>query len=118
MSKSTRMLAVAGMAIAAGAMFGISPAMATGTTTQGAATSTQAATQARPADRVVGYYSSRRSCERAGRIGEAIGRWDDYDCSRAHGRRHGWWELEVSWDRHHRGDNNNNNDNNNWHRWN
>jgi hypothetical protein len=121
MGKATRMLAITGMAMIAGATIG-APAMAAAPSAAGVtATATPAAAkqvqvQARR-DRVVGYYRSRSSCEFAGRIGERRGHWDDYDCYRVHsGFRRGWWALEAQWDNHgngHHGNGNNHGHGNN-----
>jgi hypothetical protein len=99
MSKATHMLAMAGMALVAGAAFGASPAAAAPAAPQaatGATSSAVAHAQSRAGDRVVGYFSTRRACERAGRVGEFLGRWDDSDCNRVWwGPRRGWWVLTV-----------------------
>ena len=106
MGKATRSLAMAGMALIAGATVGAGPAMASAPIAQapsvlGATVSTQVAVkqvQVQSRDRVVGYYRTLRSCDHAGRLGERRGRWDSYDCDRVrHGFRRGWWALEVRW---------------------
>jgi hypothetical protein len=94
------MLTMAGMALIAGATMGASPAAAAVSTSQGNTATSQVAVgqgQNQAGDRA-GYYRTRRSCERAGRIGEWLGRWDDYDCERVRwGIRRGWWVLDVDW---------------------
>jgi hypothetical protein len=60
---------------------------------------TAAQTQARWDDDVVGYFDSRRRCERVGRFGEWRDRWEDYDCRRVYwGIHRGAWALEVDYD--------------------
>src|ERR1700712_4339394 len=112
MNKATRMLAIAGMALAAGATVGIgaSPAMAASSST---GSSTHSASQARPADRIVGFYRSYGICDRIGDIGEWQGRWDDHDCYRlGGGSRRGWYALSVSYDWN---NGNNHRGHNDWH---
>jgi hypothetical protein len=50
-------------------------------------------------DDVVGYFDTRRECERVGSFGERRDRWEDYDCTLI---RRGWhrgdWELSVERD--------------------
>jgi len=51
-------------------------------------------------DEIVGYFRTRRACERAGYIGERFNRWEDHDCERVRwGFRRGMWALEVERDR-------------------
>ena len=99
MSKATHMLAMAGMALVAGTAFGASPAAAAPAASQPTTAATSSAAvrvQSQAGDRVVGYYRTRRSCERAGRVGEFFGRWDDYNCNLLRwGHRRGWWVLSV-----------------------
>jgi len=97
MGKRVRILTVVGMALVAGAGIGASPAQATTSTGVAASKPAQVQVQAdRDRDWVAGYYRTRRSCERAGWIGERFNRWDDYECDRAYrGFRRGWWELSV-----------------------
>jgi hypothetical protein len=121
MNKATRMLAIAGMALAAGATIGASPAMAASSTTQ---SGTTVASQNQSGDRVVGYYRSYRTCDRVGDFGERTHRWDDHDCYRIrYGFRHDWYALSVDYnnwnDRNHNWNDRNNhnwNDRNNHHR--
>ena len=108
MGKRVRILTVVGMALVAGAGIGASPAQAT--TSTGVAAASPSQTQVQPdrdRDWVAGYYRTRRSCERAGWIGERFNRWDSYNCDRAYrGHRRGWWELSVEnnwWGGHDRG---------------
>jgi|tagenome__1003787_1003787.scaffolds.fasta_scaffold20962346_2 hypothetical protein len=103
MNKATRMLAIAGMALAAGATIGASPAMAASSTPQ---SSTTAAAPAPGSDRIVGFYRSYRICDRIGNIGEWSNRWDDHDCFPVRfGLHRGMWALSVSYDWHHGGGN-------------
>ena len=91
MSKATRILTMTGMALIAGATIGSAPAMAAPSATHTTAATTQSA------DRV-GYFRTRMQCERAGRIGEFLNRWDDYTCYRVpFGPRRGWYVLDVDW---------------------
>jgi hypothetical protein len=99
MSKATHMLAMAGMALVAGAAFGTTPAAAAPAAPQ-ATTGVTSAAAARPqgqaGDRFAGYYRTERICERVGRAGEFIGRWNSYDCREVSwGPRDGWWILTV-----------------------
>jgi len=105
MNKATRILAIAGMAVAGGATIaiGASPAMASSSTTS-PGTSVAAASHA--GDRIVGYFRSYGQCEQVGDRGEWTNRWDDHDCYRiSYGYRRGWVALSVSWDRYNNGDN-------------
>jgi hypothetical protein len=95
MNRITRLLAIAGMGLgAAVALAG--PAQAAGT-----GASHQAPVSAKADwgnDRVVSYFDSPGVCNTVGRIGEAQGRWDDYNCYYAGD---GDWALSVSendWD--------------------
>ena len=110
MSKATRMLAMTGMALVAGATIGAGPAAASTSTAQGTTSGTQGTQQTANANRghdwVEGYFRSRGLCERVGFIGERRGRWDDYDCDRVRRGFRSLWRLEV--ERHWRGS---------WHNW-
>lgn len=100
MNKATRTLAMAGLALTAGAAFGGTPAMAS-PAAAGPAASAQsgvAKAQSPRRDRVVGFYRTLRACDMAGRAGEHSNRWDDYDCTRVRtGMRRGTWALQASW---------------------
>jgi hypothetical protein len=90
MNKATRLLAMTGMAVAAGLTMGAGPASAATTT----------AVKAPSHDRIEGYFHSRLQCERVGHFGELRNKWDDHDCSPVRfGRHRGDWQLEVSWHR-------------------
>ncbi|HEY7273479.1 MAG TPA: hypothetical protein VH502_12165 [Actinoplanes sp.] len=103
MSKATHMLAMAGMALVAGAAFGSTPAVAAPQATSVSASSSVVRTPSQGGDRFAGYYRTRGVCERVGRAGEFIGRWDHHDCERVWwGPRRGWWILTVD-DRWHGG---------------
>jgi hypothetical protein len=98
-----RVLTVAGMGLLAGATLGMGPAQAAADT--GQANTSASASQHRNHwgnDEVVGFYRNVWACERAGRIGERFGAWDDYDCERVRGSfRRGAWALVVDdndWD--------------------
>jgi hypothetical protein len=118
MSKATHMLAMAGMALVAGAAFGASPAAAAPAAPQASTSATSSAaapTQSQPGDRFGGYYRTRGACERVGRAGVFIGRWNSYECDPVRrGPRHGWWVLTLTdrwhgdsnggdWGHHHNG---------------
>jgi hypothetical protein len=64
--------------------------------------------QHRDRDFVAGYFSSERACEREGRRGEFIHKWDDYECDYVRfGFHRGMWQLEAErdgWDGDWRGD--------------
>jgi hypothetical protein len=96
MSKATRMLAMAGMAIVAGATMAVGPAVAASAAPQGSTVTTQSVQEQSKAsrDRVVGIYRSRRVCEWEGRRGEFRDRWDWYRCEPV---RWGRWALRVGW---------------------
>ena len=102
MSKATRMLAMAGMALVAGATFSTTPAAAATSTAQGTTAVKQSTQQKAEANRgrdwIVGYYRTRSQCERVGYIGERFNRWDEHECDPV--RRGGrlFWRLEVEQD--------------------
>ncbi|HET6480120.1 MAG TPA: hypothetical protein VFG35_08800 [Actinoplanes sp.] len=93
MNRVARLLAVTGLALGTAVAIGAVPAQAATGTTQGASN------QARPYwddDETVGYFRSRHTCERVGRLGEIRDRWDDYDCERVRrGHYRDAWRLEV-----------------------
>ncbi len=100
MNKTMRTLTMAGLGLLAGATLGTGPVQAAPTTGQ-AATGHSAGQQQnnRFDEEVVGYYRNIFACERAGRIGERFGAWDDYDCERVRwGFRRGAWALVVEED--------------------
>jgi Ni/Co efflux regulator RcnB len=104
MSKATRILAMAGMALVAGATIGAGPAAASASTAQGTTSATQSTQQANKNDRsrewVQGYYRTRGQCERVGYIGERFNRWDDHDCERVRRGFRVFYRLEVERDWH------------------
>ena len=125
MSKATRMLAMTGMALVAGATMAAGPAAASTSTAQGTTSATQSAAQQsdRHRDRewVEGYYRTRFQCERVGRIGERFDRWDDYECDRVRRGFRILWRLEVErywhggdWDNHGGNWDNDDNDGGHW----
>jgi hypothetical protein len=97
------MLAMAGMALVAGATFSAGPAAASTSTAQGTTAGKQSTQQqagtGHGREWTEGYYFSRRQCERVGRIGEIRNRWDDYDCERVRRNFRTIWRLEVERDR-------------------
>ncbi|HEY0000549.1 MAG TPA: hypothetical protein VGB74_08850 [Actinoplanes sp.] len=113
MNKTTRTLAMSGIAVAAGLTMGVGPASAApGTTAAGSTTSAASTTSAgfgaaSSSDhrwgngRVVGYFRTASACVRMGKIGEFRHKWDDSDCDFVRrGFHRGQWQLTVSWDRH------------------
>ena len=101
MNRITRMLTITSLGLFAGITIGAGPAMAAANTGQGAVKSSTADTTAKPGDRVAGYYDSRDECRIAGRIGERLGRWDDWNCYPVGGGWHdGDWELVVDYNWH------------------
>lgn len=117
MSKATRMLAMAGMALVAGATFSAGPAAASSSTAQGTTVAKQSTTQKAAADRgrdwVQGYYRTYGQCNRVGWIGERRGVWDDYDCERVRRGFRTFYRLEVERDWH-GGGHGHGNGNGNW----
>ncbi|MGX6607351.1 hypothetical protein ACWKSP_35280 [Micromonosporaceae bacterium Da 78-11] len=95
MNKATRALAMAGMAVAAGATIGAGPAFAspsTPSTTESGKTAAAAADRGR----TVGYFRSANACFRAANINESRSRFLDFECSRVRfGPRRGWVALTV-----------------------
>ncbi|BCJ46784.1 hypothetical protein GCM10010168_36940 [Actinoplanes ianthinogenes] len=95
MNKAQRVLALAGMGFAAGAMIGMGPAQAAPSATP---TSSGGGSATRASDwgdeHVVGYYRTEWSCERAGWTGKRYGAWYDYDCDPV---RYGWrgWVFRL-----------------------
>ena len=101
MNRVTRMLTITGLGLFAGITIGAGPAMAATNTGQSAVKSSTAGSTAKPGDRVAGYYDSRDECRIAGRIGDRLGRWDDWNCYPVGGGWHdGDWVLVVdyNWD--------------------
>lgn len=109
MKNAKRMLALAGITLAAGAMLGITPAQAAPATPQ---SSSAATAKSGPYNDwwgdqyVVGYYNSEWQCRKAGWWGERRNAWSDYSCYPAWGINN-WgrvWVLQVEendwrWDR-------------------
>ncbi|GAA0496444.1 hypothetical protein Ade02nite_17150 [Paractinoplanes deccanensis] len=101
MKAATRILTIVGLSLVTGVtMAGPAQAATAGSSSQG---TTQ--TQVRPwddDDDVVGYYDTRRQCERAGWRGERRDWWVDFDCDLV---RRGWhrgdWKLTVDRDDDH-----------------
>jgi hypothetical protein len=103
MNRITRMLTVTSLGLFAGITIGAGPAMAAANTGQGAVMSSTADATAKPGDRVAGYYDSRDECRLAGRIGDRLGRWDDWNCYPGGGWHDGDWVLVVDYNWHHGG---------------
>ena len=98
MNRTTRTLAMAGLALTAGAAFGATPALASPAPAgPAAAAKSSAAKPPNPRrDRGVGFYRTLRACDLVGRSGEHRDRWDDYDCTRVRtGMRRGTWALQA-----------------------
>src|SRR3954463_12814760 len=103
MNKVTRMLAMAGISLAATAMIGAGSASAASAATASVdkAPSTAAKAGFPGRTKVVGYYRNAFTCHRVGNAGEWRHRWDDHDCSRVPPHFHrGMWVLVVKWNRH------------------
>ena len=119
MSKATRMLTMAGMALVAGATFSAGPAAASTSTAQGTTAAKQSTQQKADANRgrdwVQGYYRTYGQCNRVGWIGERRGLWDDYDCERVRRGFRTFYRLEVERDWHGGGHWNNGNGNGHGH---
>jgi hypothetical protein len=102
MKTATRILAIAGAGLMSGTVLGVGPAQAATGTGQGPAG--LSVSQAQPPDwndDVIGYYNSRRLCERIGRAGQWSDRWESYDCDFVRwGYHRGAWRLSVDrgWD--------------------
>ncbi|WP_430781954.1 hypothetical protein [Actinoplanes sp. G11-F43] len=99
MKNAKRMLALASMTLAAGAMLGITPAQATpadAATTTGSATAKSGPYWDWDDEYVVGYYYNQWECNKAGWWGERNRAWSDYYCFPAWVP--GWgnvWVLQV-----------------------
>jgi hypothetical protein len=104
MNRITRMLTITGLGLFAGITIGAGPAMAATNTGQGAVKSSTTEATAKPGDSVADYYDSRDECRIAGRIGDRLGRWDDWNCFPV---RTGWhegdWVLVVDYNNWHGG---------------
>ncbi|KUL30755.1 hypothetical protein [Actinoplanes awajinensis] len=103
MTKTMRLLTMAGMGLLAGATLAAGPAQAAPAAGQAKNTTTATTQGARwGSDEVVGYYRDFWSCEQAGRTGDRFGAWEDYDCVRVRvGFRGGAFALVVDdndWD--------------------
>src|SRR3954454_1250458 len=89
MNRITRLLAMAGMGLGAAVALAGPAQASTGDTSH----HTTAVAKAGWGSEIVEYYSNPVSCNRAGRLGEIRGDWDDYDCYRVGIR---GWALSVS----------------------
>ncbi len=100
MNRITRMLTMSGLGLLAGATMIAGPATASAGTGQGATQSSSSAGQASSAhrDHVAGVYRSYRACVIAGRIGERLDRWEDFDCERRGFGFRTRFVLEVEYD--------------------
>ncbi|WP_328470328.1 hypothetical protein OHA21_04255 [Actinoplanes sp. NBC_00393] len=93
-----RLLALAGMSLAAGAMIATGPAQAAPAAGQSTGTTAGYHVQsyADDYDYVVGYYRWQRQCRNAGWTGVKFGAWDKFKCSPVRISWRSWaWELEV-----------------------
>ena len=102
MNKTTRMLAMTGIALAAGLTVGAGPASAAPAAPAAPATaSVQADHKFKPSnDKFMGYFRSPSACIKTGRIGKLRHKWDSFDCDRvSRGSHRGQYSLTVSWDR-------------------
>jgi hypothetical protein len=101
MNKTTRTLAMSGIAVAAGLTMGVGPASAAPATTSTTTNAASSSDHRFDDGRVVGYYRTASACFRAGKVGEFRNKWDDSDCDVVRrGFHRGQWQLTVSWDRH------------------
>jgi hypothetical protein len=101
MNRITRMLTITGLGLVAGVTIGAGPAMAATNTGQGAVKSSTADATVKPGDSVAGYFDSRVECLIAGRIGDRLGRWDDWNCFPVRdGWHYGDWVLVVDYNWH------------------
>jgi len=103
MSKATHALAMAGMAVIAGALIGAGPAAASAPTVQPTTTATQSTVsrvlvQGLENDPEVRYYRTLKLCNRAGSLGVREGDWDEYDCDRGKGSKRKLWKMTPFWD--------------------
>jgi hypothetical protein len=101
MKTATRILALAGAGLMSGAVVGAGPAQAATSIRQAPAGLSASQAQGDHDDDVIGYFWSRRACERVGRAGEWADRWEDHDCEFVRwGYHRGQWRLEVDrgWD--------------------
>ncbi|UWP78446.1 hypothetical protein [Dactylosporangium fulvum] len=103
MRNTQRILALAGMTLAAGAVLGMNATVASAATTKGGQVTVA---QPGPGDRggdgrndnrdhrkkrdrhwTVGHYANKKLCNWVGMAGEWRGRWDDYDCYKTKSRK-------------------------------
>jgi hypothetical protein len=101
MNRAMRMLTLVGLGLMTGATIGATPALAADGAGQAATKPSTVKVQPHGGDdeEIVGYFRTRRACERAGWIGERFNRWEDHDCERVRwGFRRGMWALEVERD--------------------
>ncbi len=96
MNKATRILAMAGLALTAGAAFSATPAMASPITPAASAQSAGHHVQTMGGNRLVGFFRTKRACETVGRNGEHRNRWNDFSCAAVHAGKHrGTFALRV-----------------------
>jgi hypothetical protein len=93
MNRTVRVLLMSGVAVAAGMAFS-APAMAATSSTSSTSTTVQSSPRH---GWVEGHFRTSSQCDRTGRIGRFLGRWDHYSCDYVwRGRNRGSWELTVS----------------------
>jgi hypothetical protein len=92
MNRIIRTLTVAGLGVFAAVSVGAGPAMAATGAKQSPVKPTSPSAASRT--RILDVYPNRVSCEIAGRLGERVGDWDDYDCDRTFGG----YALRISFD--------------------
>jgi len=100
MNGITRLLAITGIGLAAGASIGAGTAQAaTGAGHDGThRVAARAGAHWNDDNDIAGYFDSPILCERVGRIGELRDRWDGYNCYPIRfGFHRGAWALEVSY---------------------
>ncbi|GGM84251.1 hypothetical protein ACFFX1_07000 [Dactylosporangium sucinum] len=116
MRNTQRILALAGMTLAAGAVIGMNAGVASAATTQAEKTTVakpgpndkKPGSDFRNGDRrgggdrtwTVGFFKNKKACEWAGKIGKWHGDFDDYDCYRINRK---GTNILVAHDYRHRG---------------
>ncbi|WP_328465140.1 hypothetical protein OHA21_42800 [Actinoplanes sp. NBC_00393] len=100
MNKVMRTLTMAGLGLLAGASIGAPALAAESSATTAQKPSKTSVKQDFGRERIAGFYRTYRACERAGRIGDFVGKWDRYDCDPVRfGFRRGMVVLKVERDR-------------------
>ena len=96
MNKVMRTLTMAGLGLLAGASIGAPALAADSSATTVKKPSKSQVQQDFGRERVAGFYRTYRACDRAGRVGDWVGKWNRYDCDPVRfGFRRGTWVLKV-----------------------